>query len=282
MRLSCDSTHVDEAIPMISRAIFAKPHFYLLPVLLAVISAPSVGTAPADAARKEPAMTTKDESVVPGFNDTQAMIRDTQRTEMKDQQFTLIWWIPEQFWQLSLASNASLSKEQREDFLKRLRPFTMVMVVNAKVDTLGAFKYESEAATRKKLTLVDTDGNAHKPLPDEDINDETRALIQTMAPVLAGMLGSMGQNMRFYLFNAENEKGKPIADPESKGSMTVKLGEKQYKFRLPLGSVLPPRKCAGCNEMCSGDWKFCPWCGKKLPEQPAKPKRSKSPGPGEL
>jgi hypothetical protein len=47
----------------------------------------------------------------------------------------------------------------------------------------------------------------------------------------------------------------------------VKMGEKEFHWRLPLGSLLPPKICPKCGETFSGAYKFCPWDGSTLVEK---------------
>jgi len=59
--------------------------------------------------------------------------------------------------------------------------------------------------------------------------------------------------------------GRRIADAKEEGSFAVLIGEKKYRWKLPLGSLLPPKTCAECGEELSGAFKFCPYEGTKLP-----------------
>lgn len=87
-----------------------------------------------------------------------------------------------------------------------------------------------------------------------------------MKPLFANMLGPMGQNMVFFLFPSNNKEGQKIADSKKEGSFSVEMGEREFRWRLPLGSLLPPKICPTCGEKLSGAYKFCPWDGTKLPE----------------
>ena len=62
-----------------------------------------------------------------------------------------------------------------------------------------------------------------------------------MKPIFVNMLGPMGQNMHFFLFPAKDKSGNLIADAKNEGSFTVKLADRPFKWRLPLGSILPRR-----------------------------------------
>jgi hypothetical protein len=79
------------------------------------------------------------------------------------------------------------------------------------------------------------------------------------------MLGALGRNMNFFVFPGVRANGRPIADAKQEGSFKVVLGEQEFRWRLPLSSLLPPKICPKCHETDKGAWKFCPWCGTALP-----------------
>jgi len=83
-------------------------------------------------------------------------------------------------------------------------------------------------------------------------------------PVIVNTLGPLGQNMHFFLFPAKNKSGRNIADAKKGGVFSVRLGEREFKWRLPLGSLLPPKICPRCGEKLSGAYKYCPYDGTPL------------------
>lgn len=56
-------------------------------------------------------------------------------------------------------------------------------------------------------------------------------------------------------------------DATKRGNLKIKVGNKEFQWRLPLDSLLPMKICPKCNKECKGSWIFCPWCGKKLKEK---------------
>lgn len=87
---------------------------------------------------------------------------------------------------------------------------------------------------------------------------------QMFRPIFANMLGPMGKNCNFLLFDNKDAKGKVIADAKKKGSLKIELGTKEFSWRLPLDSVLPAKTCPKCKEICKGSWSYCPYCGTRL------------------
>ena len=198
--------------------------------------------------------------------DINAVIKETQRIYQKADELTLVWWIPEEYWQVSFESNPKITKSQTEEFLKVLRPYIMVVVVDWKIGPFGGVTYKSEAEIRANIQVVDNKGIEYLPLSEDKIDADAKNFLSMMKPTLANMLGPMGKNMHFFVFAARNKKGQRIADAKKEGAFSIKVGEKKFRWRLPLGSVLPSKICTKCNEQCSGAWNYCPWCGTELPK----------------
>lgn len=201
---------------------------------------------------------------VAGDVDLAALTQETQMMSQKPDEITLAWWIPEEFWSASLAQTPGMTASQVEDFLKVVRPYTMVVVIKGKIGALAGITYESEDYLRANTRLVDLQGKSYTPLMENEFNADTKNLLQIMKPILVNMLGPMGQNMHFLIFPGKTETGVRIASAKDKGQFTVKIGEKEFKWRLPLDALLPSKTCSHCNETCKGSWSFCPWCGTKL------------------
>jgi len=71
--------------------------------------------------------------------------------------------------------------------------------------------------------------------------------------------------MHFIVFSAVDKAGNRIADPMVKGAFSVKMHNKEFKWKLPLSSLLPAQTCGKCKERLKGNWSFCPYDGAKLP-----------------
>lgn len=196
--------------------------------------------------------------------DLVALTQETQKLSQKQQAMTLAWWVPEEFWRASLAQTPAMTAAQTEEMLKVLRPYTMVAVLDGTIGPFGGVTYNSEDWLRANTRLVDVEGRSYLPCAEEKIDADTKNMLQMMKPVLGNMLGPLGQNIHFLLFPAKTDKGIAIASAKDKGHFAVKVGDKEFKWRLPLDSLLPIQVCGSCKQECKGSWSFCPWCGKKL------------------
>ena len=196
--------------------------------------------------------------------DINALIQETQKRSDKTQEMTLVWWIPEEYWQASFSQSRNITASQIEEQIKVFRPYTSVAVVDGMVSIYGTVTYKSEADIRSNVRFVDSQGNIYLPLSDTYINADTRAVLAMMKPALVNVSGPVGQNMYFFVFPAQNKEGLGIADAKKEGEFSVKLGEREFRWKLPLSSLLPPKICPTCHEKLSGSYKYCPWDGTKL------------------
>jgi hypothetical protein len=184
-------------------------------------------------------------------------------SEIADE-MTFVWWIPEEFWQVSFSQDPTVTEAQTQEFIRVLRPYTVIVVVDGKVGAFGGVTYKPEADIRANIQIKDSQETRYQPLSEDKIDADTKSFLSMMKPVLVNMLGPMGQNMHFVIFPAKDEKGQKIVDANKEGAFSVKLGERVFRWRLPLGSLLPPRICPTCGENLNGAYKFCPWDGAEL------------------
>jgi hypothetical protein len=198
------------------------------------------------------------------------LINETQKTSTETDRMTMIWWIPEEYWKVSLAQDGKLTPAQIEDFVGALRPYTLFVVADGKIGTFGAITYRAEDEIRKSIQIIDSSSSGYPPLSNDKIEGDTQTLLLMIKPVLANMLGPIGQNMHFILFPSKNKAGKQIAPAMTEGAFSLKFGESEYKWKLPLGSLLPHKICPIDGEELNGGWKFCPWHGEKLTSKPTK------------
>lgn len=206
--------------------------------------------------------------------DLQAIIHETQKTSAPPE-MTLVWWLPEQYWQASMGQNPTITKVQVDQFLQTIRPYTMIAVVDGRMGAFGGVTYSSEEAVRTSVTIKDAKGLSYAPLSESAVDPDMKNLLQILKPLAVNMLGPMGQNMHFLLFQSKSKDGQPLADPMSEGIFYVLVGGKEFKYRLPLGSVLPPKYDPMTNESFPGNYNYNPFTGSKLvtesSNKPSKP-----------
>ena len=194
------------------------------------------------------------------------LLNETQKMSEKSGEMTLVWWVPEEYWRVSLAQDPTVTETQVAQIIESLRPYTVFFAVSGTMGPFGGLTFKTEPELRAGVRLKDGGGNVYSPLPDDQMNPDARNFLSTMKPVFANTIGPMGQNMHFFLFSSQDAKGKPIARATQEGNFSLTLGREEFRWRLPLSSLLPPKICPTDGEKLSGAWKYCPWHGTQLPE----------------
>ncbi len=198
--------------------------------------------------------------------DMDRLIQDLQKGSSDPNEMTLVWWIPEEFWAVSFAQDPSISADQAEEFMKIVRPYTLVVVVDGRMGAMAGVTYRTEGDIRGSTRIKDRDGNSYRPLSDDNISADCQNFLLMMKPIFANMLGPMGENMHFILFPAQDDRGRKLADAQQEGAFAISLGAgRDFNWKLPVGSLLQAKICPTCGDKLSGAYRFCPWDGARLP-----------------
>jgi hypothetical protein len=194
-----------------------------------------------------------------------SLIQETQKKSDRIGEMSFVWWIPQEYWQLSFSQNPTITPEQAEKVLEVFRPYIIVAVVDGKTGSMAGITYRGEAEIRSSIKLKDKMGNIYLPLSDSEVSVDTKSFLGAMKPVLANVLGPMGQNMYFFVFSTKDKSGEDIANAKKEGRFSVELdGNRSFLWTLPLSSLIPLKVCPTCNQKLNGAYKFCPWDGTKL------------------
>jgi hypothetical protein len=196
--------------------------------------------------------------------DINALILETQKQSQTADKVSMIWWVPEEYWRASFEQSPNVNATQVEAFIKVLRPYIVIIALDGDMGSLGGITYKSKETVQSSIQIIDSEGNHYSPLPNEKIDADTNNFLSLMKPVFSNMLGAMGENMNFYLFPAKNEKGTNIIDVKKESKFSVLMDKAEYKWKLPLSSLLPPRLCPIDDEKLNGTWKYCPTHGVEL------------------
>jgi hypothetical protein len=207
----------------------------------------------------------KEEEKEGGFKvDIQALVHETQKTTQNVNEIVLAWWTPDEYWRAVFAQNPMMAEAGIEEAMKVFRSYMFIAVVDGKMGAFGGITYKSEANIRSSIFIKDSHGTVYPPISEDKIDINAKNFLSATKPILANALGPLGQNLHFFLFPTENKKGQKIAEAKSEGAFSVKIDEKEFRWKLPLGSILPPKICPSCGEKLSGAYKYCPWDGTKL------------------
>ena len=200
--------------------------------------------------------------------DQSALFRDLTLTRNADNRITMAMWLPDEFWRAVLKASGRMTDKGVDDFVAVVRPYTLVAVLDAQRG-ITAYRYADMDALQGEATIEDMRGATYSPLAADSVAEEVRNLIQTMRPLLANMMGAMGQHMEFLIFPSTDKTGHRIADPKSDGSLTIHLSDVALRYRLPLGSILPATLDPKTGESFPGNYHFNPYTGGKLVQRPS-------------
>lgn len=196
--------------------------------------------------------------------DLEALVQETQKVSKSQDKMTMVWWIPEQFWQASMAQNPAINKAHINQFLETIHPYTIIAVIDGHIGAFGGITYSSEEAVRTSVKIKDAKGLNYDPVNESTVAPDIKNLLQILKPIITNMLGPMGQNMHFILFQSKSKDGQLIADPAKEGVLNILVAGKEFRYRLPLGSVLPPKFDSKTGERFPGNYSYNPFTGSKL------------------
>ncbi len=200
--------------------------------------------------------------------DLAQLTRETQQQYQDASKLELVWWGPADIW--AAVMNERTAREVRESTLGLFDDYLVFFVTEADLSPMGQIRFRSEAQTRERFRLVMPDGKRIAPLPDAEIRADMGVLLNSLRPALANGAGAIGENFRPLLFSARDAQGVERLDPRSQGTLRVALGEREFRWRLPLAALLPARTCPIDGETLSGAFRYCPYHGTELPDPSAR------------
>lgn len=199
-----------------------------------------------------------------------SVVKDLEVVDKSADRLTLVFWMPIEFWRVALESSGKVTEKGTQEILKTIEPYTVIAVVDGELGFAGALNYPSSDALRASVTIQDADKNLYHPLALDDVAPGMKNLIQVMRPVLTNSMGAMGAHMEFLVFPGKTKDGRRFAEVEQDGLLDVHVGAKNFHYRLPLGSFLPPALDEKTSESFPGNYQFNPFTGNRLshPEIP--------------
>lgn len=192
------------------------------------------------------------------------LVTETQISVGNQDELGLVWIIPVEFWIVSFIGDSSMTEMQRNSIIETLEPYYIVAVADGDLGMFGGVTYTPEEEIRESLEVT-IDGSVHSPLKESYLSADMRIMLASFKPILGSMLGAMGENMHFFVFNDRNAKDKRILNPYEFGqTMEITYLDKAAILKMPIGSLLKKKKCPVDNEEYNGGWKYCPYHGEEL------------------
>lgn len=195
--------------------------------------------------------------------------RDLMIVDHGGSELAFVWWLPYEYWALLFDEQFIKNEETGKEMLKVLKRHNIFAVMKGEIGMSGNVVYKNAEETAQNTVFTDAFGNRYFPLKPESADARLQMLFTNFKPVFAKMMGRYGQNINMVVFDiSENPESRP--KPRNPGRFYIKFFEKDYSFRLPVGTFLPPKYCPIDGEQFKGSWNFCPYHGNKLSET-AKP-----------
>ncbi|MFG0325894.1 MAG: hypothetical protein ACF8SC_01315 [Phycisphaerales bacterium JB037] len=197
---------------------------------------------------------------------------ETQLAAEPTEGMNLVWWIPHEFWQVSLAQDPTVGEADRAAMDEALSPYFVIGVVRADISQFGEFRFhnKSEVASSMSVSYVGEDGRTVRLEPSQARSGDAVMVLNMLAPMLSAAMGSMGENFHLYLFKNQGVDGKPIVSAYEAGRLRVDLKRHRSEaggridFQLPLDSLYEPFVCEKCSREGHISWNYCPWDGTRL------------------
>jgi hypothetical protein len=194
--------------------------------------------------------------------DMQQLVQETQQMSHESEHLTLVWWIPQEFWEASLISNPNVTPAARKQMLSALEDYQIVALFRARAGINGL----TEVPPKEEMLAnahFDLNGKAVEPLDVAKIGVGAQTLVATLKPLLGGMLGQLGQGMQLVVYPSKLD-GKRLIDPNKPGGFQYTLYNQSFHWRLPLASLLPKKLDPSTKEEFPGNFDFNPYTGAKL------------------
>ena len=194
--------------------------------------------------------------------DIREFIQETQQSSNESQQLTLVWWIPAEFWDVSLAGNANVPPATAEEIRTVFHDYQVFALLHAKTGMAGL----SGVSTRADLlsnARFEIGAKAIAPLDSDKVPPGVQTMLGAMRPMLANMLGQLGQSMELVVYPAMADQHR-LNDPLQPGNFQFTLYDQTFRWRTPLASLLPKKVDPKSKEEFPGNYEFNPYTGAKL------------------
>jgi hypothetical protein len=194
--------------------------------------------------------------------DLREFVQETQQSVTASQQLTLAWWIPPEFWEVSLAANPSVPPATVTAVRDSFHDYQVFAVVRANMGIQGLTGAASKAdlLANSRFQIGD---KAIPPIDPTQLPIGVQTMLGAMRPLLSGMLGQLGQSMELIVYPAVVD-GQRLNDPLKPGAFQYSVYDQTFNWRMPLASLLPKKVDPKSHEEFPGNYQYNPYTGAKL------------------
>jgi hypothetical protein len=201
--------------------------------------------------------------------DMSEFIHDTQKTQNQGPQVTMVWWIPPEFWDVSMATNPNVSAKAAEDIRGAFRDYQVFAVARATAGLQGLTDLQSKADLVSNARL-EVRGKQIAAVPPDQVPPGIQAMLGALKPMLSNLLGQFGKSMELIVYPGVADEQKLI-DSRKPGTFEFSLYDQTFHWRTPLASLLPKKIDHKTKEEFPGSYDYNPYTGDKLSAQPPPP-----------
>ncbi len=201
--------------------------------------------------------------------DMSEFIHDTQRTLNQGNQVTLVWWIPPEFWDVSMATSPNVSAQTAQEIRSAFRDYQVFAVVRATAGLQGLTDLQSKADLVSNARL-EVGGKPIAAVAPEQVPAGMQAMLGALKPMLSNMLGQFGKSMELIVYPGVADD-KKLIDSLKPGTFEFSLYDQTFHWRTPLASLLPKKIDRKTKEEFPGNFDYNPYSGDKLSAQPPQP-----------
>ena len=196
--------------------------------------------------------------------DMNALIYQTQKASRAMDDVLLAWWVPQELWLMFLSRASGVDEAKRQEYLAVMDPYMVFLVVDGVIGKDGVPQFEKREDILNSLSLEDANAKTWPVLDESQISQEARDFLSRVFPAFARNLGPLGNNLHYAVFASRNAKGEPIANVFGEGTFRLIMKRRAFRWRTPLGALVPPKHCPITGEELDGGWKYNPWNGARL------------------
>ncbi|NQX81347.1 MAG: hypothetical protein HRT66_05055 [Flavobacteriaceae bacterium] len=191
-------------------------------------------------------------------------IREIQIWEKDGNNMSLSFWIPTSYWKIALEDNPQIPKETLSQIESAFKDYVFVCALDLDINADGTMDYTEETELRKTILIEDNRGVVYRPLAESNISDEAKSFASAIKPMFTQMFGQIGSGIHFYFFSIRDHESENIINEKKVGEFTIKHSSRNFKYLLPLVTLLPSKKCPKDGATMKGNWNYCPIHGLEL------------------
>lgn len=190
------------------------------------------------------------------------VIKETQLHSVEGKKHQLVWWMPSAFW--AAAAPSTSDRKQIDEIVAIMDNYTILAVIDGTTSGMATINFTPEEKIRQTTQIYDENSHPYTPIPPNELQMEVKLMFDIMKPVITNMMGQLGQNIQFLAFPAKTKDNLKIVNTGGSGRFHVRMGEKDFFYKLPLASLSPDMICKVDGESFPSNFKFCPFHGSTL------------------